>query len=104
MYFIGLSALVFGMSLSGVSIEKWAVKNISRYATMISMGFAAYFSALAYFVYLVYEFYLGVDKCKCADDPMKYALYVQGGVYATSVSILALIFTIGFYKGVSRSM
>ena len=96
LFFMGLSAfLLTSMSIFHVNLKSYLTPfiktGVTKYMPLFSAFFAAWLSLYAYFVYLVYEFYLGVSGCKCADDPMKYALYVQGGLYSTSLAICAII-------------
>ena len=100
LFFMGLSAfLLVNLSIFHVNLESFIKTGVTKYMPLLSAFFVAWLSLYAYFVYLVYEFYLGVSGCKCADDPMKYALYVQAGLYST---ILTLAFaTVGVYFGYS---
>lgn len=89
---------LFFMSFSVISITLLSAfdtkKLISKSLPFITLALTAnyaYFAALAYFVYLVYEFYINVGNCKCADDQMKYALYIQGGLYSMLVGAAAVI-------------
>jgi hypothetical protein len=96
MFFMGLSAfLLVSVSLFQFNLVNLKKTDMSKFMPFIGAFISVYLSILAYFVYLVYKFYLGVSECKCADDPMKYALYVQGGLYSTTL-IFATI-TVGLY-------
>ena len=96
MFFMGLSAfLLVSVSLFQLNLVNFIKTGMSKYMPFIGAFISVYLSILAYFVYLVYEFYLGVSECKCADDPMKYALYVQGGLY--SVTLIFATITVGLY-------
>ena len=91
-FFMGLSAfLLVSVSIFHINLESFIKTGLAKYMPLFFVIPAAYLSLAAYFVYLVYEFYLGVSGCKCADDPMKYALYVQGGLYSTSLAICAIV-------------
>ena len=92
LFFMGLSVfLLVNLSIFHVNLESFIKTGVTKYMPLLSAFFVAWLSLYAYFVYLVYEFYLGVSGCKCADDPMKYALYVQGGLYSTTLAICAII-------------
>ena len=92
LFFMGLSAfLLTSMSIFHVNLESFIKTGMSKHWPKFVAFACTYLSLLAYFVYLVYEFYLGVSECKCADDPMKYALYVQGGLYSTTLAFATII-------------
>jgi len=92
LFFMGFSAfLLVIVSIFHRNLKNPIETGVFKYMPLIYVFFAALSSLYAYFVYLVYEFYLGVSDCKCADDPMKYALYVQGGLYSTTLAISAII-------------
>ena len=92
LFFMGLSAfLLVNLSIFHVNLESFIKTGMSKHWPKFVAFACTYLSLLAYFVYLVYEFYLGVSECKCADDPMKYALYVQGGLYSTTLAFATIL-------------
>ena len=94
--FMALSAfLLVSVTVFEFKLEKFIKTGIYNFAPVIAAGVATYLSLVAYFVYSIYEFYLGVSDCKCADDPMKYALYGQGFLYSTTLA--AATISVGFY-------
>ena len=96
LFFMGFSAfLLVSVSIFHVS---FITTDMSKYMSLLAAFAAAYLSLYAYFIYLVYEFYLGVSACKCADDPMKYALYVQSGFFSTTLAICAVLVGVYGYK------
>ena len=91
-FFMGLSAfLLVNLSIFHVNLESFIKTGMSKHWPKFVAFACTYLSLWAYFVYLVYEFYLGVSECKCADDPMKYALYVQAGSYSITLAICTII-------------
>jgi hypothetical protein len=86
---MGLS--VFLLVNLSIFRESFIKTGVTKYMPLLSAFFAAWLSLYAYFIYLVYEFYLGVSGCKCADDPMKYALYVQAGLYSTTLAFATIL-------------
>jgi hypothetical protein len=88
-FFMGLS--VFLLVSVFIFRESFIKTGMSKHWPKFVAFAYAYLSLWAYFVYLVYEFYLGVSECKCADDPMKYALYVQAGSYSITLVICTII-------------
>ena len=91
-FFMGLSAfLLVSVSIFHINLESFIKTGMSKHWPKFVAFAYTYLSLWAYFVYLVYEFYLGVSECKCADDPMKYALYVQAGSYSITLVICTII-------------
>lgn len=91
-FFMGLSAfLLVSVSIFHINLESFIKTGMSKHWPKFVAFAYAYLILAAYFVYLVYEFYLGVSECKCADDPMKYALYVQAGSYSITLVICTII-------------
>lgn len=94
--FMGLSAfLLVSVNVFEFNLEKFIKNGVSKFAPVIVAGVAAYLSLTAYFVYLTYDFYVGVSDCKCADDPMKYALYVKALSYSITLAVASI--SVGFY-------
>ena len=91
-FFMGLSVFLFvSVFIFHVNLKSFIKTGVAKYMPLFFAIPVAYLSLAAYFVYLVYEFYLGVSECKCADDPMKYALYVQAGSYSITLAICTII-------------
>ena len=105
LFFMGLSAfLLTSMSIFHVNLKSFIKTGVTKYMPLLSAFFAAWLSLYAYFIYLVYEFYLGVSGCKCADDPMKYALYVQAGLYSTTLAFATILAGVYFgYSAIKKS-
>ena len=90
MFIINALLLVFKLNFLFKS-ESNLKKLLSNNNGIFYSAAAIYSGILSYFVYLVYEHYLSIKYCKCANDNMKYALYTQASLYTISISSMILI-------------